>query len=493
MTELALIGRADELELARGMLRRAQDGSPGVLLIGGEAGVGRSRLAAAIAAEAQAMGVRSATGTCVRMDAGALTYAAIVTALRSLAAGVDPGDLARSLGAYRHQVARLVPEIARPVAEATPATDDPMARLRLFEAVTGWLNRLAEDGPLLLTVEDLQWADAATLDLLRALALGLTGRIALVVTLRTDEALPPPVAATVAELVRDGAERLELLPLRRDELARLAIGVRGPTAPEADEAALDGLLERTGGNPFLARELIEAGLLEPGAPASVVPASLRDILDARLAALDDGVLAVLRPAALQPGPIDDELLATVLGMPVGSVGTALRQARDAGVLTVANGLHAFRHALQAEVLVDQLGSGERRAFHALFADALAGTMNPARATAAAWHRDGAGDPDRALAAHVAATEAAMTAAAFEAASRHATRAADAPRGAAERGRAGPARSRGVARHGRLRRAPRRRPGGVSASRARGPLGAGRRPYARRRAPRAPPLGALGGR
>ena len=132
MTELALIGRADELELARGMLRRAQDGSPGVLLVGGEAGVGRSRLTAAIAAEATAMGVRNATGTCVRMDAGALTYAAIVTALRSLAAGVDPGDLARSLGAYRHQVARLLPEIARPTPDATPVADDPMARLRMF-------------------------------------------------------------------------------------------------------------------------------------------------------------------------------------------------------------------------------------------------------------------------------------------------------------------------------------------------------------------------
>ena len=114
MTELALIGRADELELARGMLRRARDGAPGLLLVGGEAGVGRSRLAAAIAAEAVATGVRAATGTCVRMDAGALTYAAIITALRSLAADADPGEVARTLGAYRHEVARLLPELVRP-------------------------------------------------------------------------------------------------------------------------------------------------------------------------------------------------------------------------------------------------------------------------------------------------------------------------------------------------------------------------------------------
>ena len=424
MTQLALIGRADELELARGMLRRARDGTPGVLLVGGEAGVGRSRLAAAIADEAVASGARAATGTCVRMDAGALTYAAIITALRSLAATADPAEVARTLGTHRHQVARLLPEVARPVPDSPPLDEDPMARLRLFEAVTGWLNRMADGDPVLLIVEDLQWADAATLDLLRALALGLTGRTALVVTLRTDEVLPQAVRATLAELVRDGAERVELVPFGRDELAGLAAEVRGAAASEVDEAALDILLERTGGNPFLARELIDAGLLEPGAPEGVVPTSLRDILDARLGALDEPVLEVLRAAAMQPGPIDDDLLAAVLGRPVGMVGAALREARESGVLTATGGAHAFRHAMQAEVLVDQLGSGERRALHAAYADALAGTRGPARATAAAWHRDAAGDPAAALAAHVAAADATMTAAAFEAASRHAERAAE---------------------------------------------------------------------
>ena len=221
MTELALIGRADELELAGAMLRRARDGTPGLLVVGGEAGVGRSRLAAAIAAEAVATGVRTATGTCVRMDAGALTYAAIITALRSLAADADPGEVARTLGAYRHEVAPAAAR-ARPARAPTRhrPDDDPMARLRLFEAITGWLNRMADGDPLLLIVEDLQWADAATLDLLRALAVGLTGRTSLVVTLRTDQALPPAVRATVAELVRDGAERVELVPFRRDELDR---------------------------------------------------------------------------------------------------------------------------------------------------------------------------------------------------------------------------------------------------------------------------------
>ena len=423
MAELALIGRSDELELGRGLLRRAADGTPGVLLVGGEAGIGRSRLVAAIADEATALGFHASTGACVRMDAGALTYAAIVGMLRVLAGTLDPGELAATLGAYRHQVARLVPEITPGGTSPTQPLDDPMARTRLFEALIGWLNRLAEREPLLLTVEDLHWADAATLDLLRGLALGISGRIALVVTLRTDEALQPAVQATVAELVRDGAERIELAPFNRLELAHLA-AVASPGAEAPDEDALDRLLERSGGNAFLAVELIGAGLADPGVSTRAVPRSLRDILDARLAALDEPVQDVLRAAALQPGPIDDGLLASVLGTTVRDVGVALRLAREAGVLVARDGAVAFRHTLQRELLVEQLGPGERRALHAAYASALEATTDPALATAAAWHRDDSGDAGAALVDHVRAAGVATSAAAFEAAARHAARAAE---------------------------------------------------------------------
>src|SRR5688572_19882734 len=114
MPDLELIGRADELALARGMLRHALEGVPGVLLVGGEAGVGRSRLVAKVADDASAMGFRPTVGACVRMDSGALTYAAIVGALRGLVATLDTGDVASSLGAYRHEIVRLLPEVSRP-------------------------------------------------------------------------------------------------------------------------------------------------------------------------------------------------------------------------------------------------------------------------------------------------------------------------------------------------------------------------------------------
>jgi hypothetical protein len=136
--------------------------------------------------------------------------------------------------------------------------------------------------------------------------------------------------------------------------------------------------------PFLARELVVAGALDPGEPYAAVPPSLRDILDAGLVALDDGTLGVLRAAALDPGPIDDEVLASVVGRPVGRVGDALRESIEAGVLAPPSptprgaaggraagaGAPRFRHVLQREMLVDRLGPGERRTLHARFADAL---------------------------------------------------------------------------------------------------------------------------
>lgn len=438
----AIVGRSTELETARGLLRRALSGSTAVLVVGGEAGVGKTRLVDAVTAEARDLGFRVAAGSCLRMDAGAMPYAAIVAALRQLTRDGDPGSIAASLGAYRHEIARLLPEVARLASGAAPAVTasagpsptpgtggdaaDPLARMRLFEALGGWLDRLAAATPLLIVIEDLHWADPATLDLVRSLAVGLSARVLVIVTMRTDEPAPPAVHAAAAELVRDGASRLELAPLDRATLHRLVSAALGPRAAPPDDDALDRLFERSGGNPFLALELVEAGLLEGGdTPYAGLPPSLRDILDARLATLDDATLEVLRAAALHPGPIDDEVLAAVLDRPIGAIGGALREAREAGVLATAPGAPAFRHAIQRDVLIEQLGPGERRMLHGRLADALAaGGRDPSRATAIALHRDAAGDDARSLVAHVEALEAAMRAFAFEAAARHAARAAE---------------------------------------------------------------------
>ena len=129
------------------------------------------------------------------------------------------------------------------------------------------------------------------------------------------------------------------------------------------------------------------------------------------------------------GPLDDALLASVLALPIEAIGEGIRDARNAGVLAVGHGPGTdgrprFRHELQREVLVEQLGRGERRNLHARFADALeASDPDPSRASAIALHRNGAGDDRRALDAHVAAMDAAERAFAFDAAAVHGARAA----------------------------------------------------------------------
>ncbi|HEY6569726.1 MAG TPA: AAA family ATPase, partial [Candidatus Limnocylindrales bacterium] len=459
--DVPFVARSDELATVRTLLERAREGSSAVLVIGGEAGVGRTRLVEAIADAARRDGFRVATGTCVRMDAGAMPYLAIIAALRALVAQGDPATVAASLGGQRREIARLLPEVARlgvpvdrdtvglpavpagPRAMPAPAVApgsagsterEPLERLRLFEAVTTWLARLADAAPLLLVIDDLQWVDPSTLDLLRALAPALAHGSVLVVSLRTDQPLPGAVGATVAELVRDGATRLELAPFERNELERLVAAATGTDVGAVDPAALDHLTARSGGNAFLALALIDAGLVSADAPYVGVPASLRDILDAELASLDDETLAMLRAAALEPGPLDDAVLAGVLEVPVTAVGRAIREAHHAGVLAIGRGVGAervprFRHAIQREVLVDQLGHGEQRSLHARYADVLeSADLDPSRASAVALHRDGAGDGPRALAAHLAAMDAAERAFAFDAAARHGTRAAALRRG-----------------------------------------------------------------
>ena len=450
--EVPFVGRSSELETARGLLRRALDGPAGVIVIGGEAGVGRSRLLDAIAVDARDLGYRVAQGACVRTDGGARPYAAVIAALRALTRDQDRARLAASLGADRREIARLLPEVvglgvpvegassvvvagpgraSAPLSPAAPGALEPgFERMRLFEALGGWLARQAAEEPLALAIEDIHWADVATLDLLRALVLALDRRAVVVVTLRTDQSLPEAVAASIAELDRGGAVRLEVQPFDRPDLASLVAAATGAAPDDIDTVALDDLLERSGGNAFVALALVDAGVLGPGGPYAGVPPTIRDIVDAELAALDARTLTVLRSAALEPGPIDDEVLASVLERPLAAVGDAIRDAREAGVLAATSDgrgavVPRFRHALQREILAAQLGPGERRALHGRFADALARDgVDPSRASAIALHRDAAGDLRLALAAHVAATAAADGSFAFAAAATHAVRAAD---------------------------------------------------------------------
>jgi predicted ATPase len=166
-----LVGRAAELVRLEAALADAAGGRPRTVLLGGEAGIGKTRLLAALTARAAEQGARVLSGACLQVGEGTLPFSPVAQALRQLVRRLDPAGLERVVGAGRAELARLVPGLGP--AEATAPVTGELARARLFELLLGVVERLAADRPLVLAVEDLHWADRSTLDLLGFLVANL--------------------------------------------------------------------------------------------------------------------------------------------------------------------------------------------------------------------------------------------------------------------------------------------------------------------------------
>jgi hypothetical protein len=185
------VGRVEELELLEAARRRAADGEPAVVLVGGEAGVGKTRLVAELTARCAADGTRVLTGGCVPVGDGALPYAPIVEALRALLADLGADAMRGLVGPSWPEIARLVPALGEP---NRSGLSDQVAQARLFELLLGLFGRLSEQGPLVLVVEDLHWADRSTRERLAFLVRNLRReRLLLVINYRNDE--PGPAAS----------------------------------------------------------------------------------------------------------------------------------------------------------------------------------------------------------------------------------------------------------------------------------------------------------
>ncbi|HEX6677942.1 MAG TPA: AAA family ATPase [Actinomycetes bacterium] len=420
------VGRTEELRRLEAALERAGAGEPAITLLGGEAGVGKTRLVGELAARAEKAGARVLVGGCIELGDGALPYAPIVEALRHLARTLDPASLLALAGPAHGELAGLLPELG----DGPPGLGDPQGmaghgQARLFELLLGMLDRLGREQPLLLVVEDLHWADRSTRDLLAFLVRNLrAGRVLLVATYRSDELhRRHPLRPFLAELARSGrVERVELQPFGRQELAILLEGILG-AAP--DGAVVDDVLDRSEGNPFFAEELVAAAAHRAGA---VLPPSLRDVLLIRFEALSDQGQAVLRVAAVAGRRVQHELLAQVAGMAEPDLLDGLRNAVAHQVLVVDpdGDSYAFRHALVQEAVYAEALPGERNRLHVAFATALEArpelAAGPAAAAEVASHWDAANDQPRALAASVRAGLQALSGYAFAEAQRHLERA-----------------------------------------------------------------------
>jgi ATP/maltotriose-dependent transcriptional regulator MalT len=406
MTSARFVGRAGQLAELEAALRDAAEGRPSLALVGGESGVGKSRLAEELKRHARESGSRVLAGDCVELGEDELPYAPLLSALRPLVRDEDPAldELATS---YRAAIDAIMPGLGsgHSAGDATQS--------RVFEALLALLESLGQEAPVVLVVEDLHWADSSTRSFLGFLARTVCRERLLVVgTYRSDELhRRHPLRPLLAELSSDQYARLLDLPrFTPEELAQQLEGILAGR-PEAD--LVERIYSRSEGNPLYAEEILAAGLDGRGA----LPPTLRDALMLRVDRLSPTAQELLRWLACQPAA-DHSLLAAVAGLEPAELRDALREAVASHiVVTVADEGYAFRHALLREVVYDDLLPGERTELHAVLASALEerieGGERGAHITAqAAHHWVAAGDQSRALAATARAALAAERVNAF---------------------------------------------------------------------------------
>jgi predicted ATPase len=255
-----LVGRRPELEALSAAFERAAAGDPAIVVVGGEAGVGKTRLVEEAAGQMAEDGARVLTGACVELGGEGLPFAPLVDALRALAHSTDPEELDAVLGPARGELARLLPELD-PAGSAMTNGGGEVSRL--FELVLGVLGRVAAQRSLVLVIEDLQWADRSTLELVAFLVRTLRAvPVVLLATYRSDELhRGHPLRPLLASLERvRTVQRLELAPFTREEVAGQLEAILGePGAP----AVVDRVFERSEGNAFLVEEML--GIVQAGA------------------------------------------------------------------------------------------------------------------------------------------------------------------------------------------------------------------------------------
>jgi predicted ATPase len=242
------VGRVEELQVREAARARAADGEPAVVLVGGEAGVGKNRLVGELTAHWTSDRTRVLVGGCMPVGNGDLPYAPIVEALRALLVDVGVEVMRGLVGRSWPELAHLLPALGEPQGDPL----GPAAHARLFELLLVLLGRLGEQALLVLVVEDLHWADQSTRDLLAFLVRNLRWeRLLLVATYRNDEPGQQQLGPYLAELDRAGrVERIELPRLDQVQTAAQLAGILGATPPVD---LVEAVFARSEGNPFLPR------------------------------------------------------------------------------------------------------------------------------------------------------------------------------------------------------------------------------------------------
>ncbi|WP_447040162.1 helix-turn-helix transcriptional regulator [Streptomyces sp. DSM 118878] len=375
------VGRADELAVLNEALVRATGtpptgaggpgtGEPQALLLGGEAGVGKTRLVEEFTEAAEKRGAVVALGGCVEIGADGLPFAPFSTALRALRRRL-PEELAAAAEGQEEELARLLPELAAPAphGHGPGSRSDEQGMARLFELTARLLERLSRERTVVIALEDLHWADTSTRHLLAYLFRTLRGgRLVLLATYRADDIhRRHPLRPLLAELDRlRTVRRIELGRFSKDEVARQMAGI---LAAEPEPSLVDEVFDRSDGNAFFVEELAVAA---HGGSRAGLTDSLRDLLLVRVEELPEDTQRVARIVAEGGSTVEYPLLAEVVGLGEDDLIEALRAAVGANILHASpdGDGYRFRHSLVREAVSDDLLPGERSRVNRRLAEAL---------------------------------------------------------------------------------------------------------------------------
>ncbi|MEV4413136.1 AAA family ATPase [Catellatospora sp. NPDC049609] len=382
-----LAGRGTEAAALTAAWTAAVAGRPGLVLLAGQAGMGKTRLAAYAAELALSTGGTALTVRCHETERS-LFLQPLVEAIGGWAARLAPGALAELAGDRAAVLAGLVPQVAAVLgAPPEPAlVSDDLRRRHAYEAVGGFLARLGGRAPTVLVLDDLQQAGLATIEALHYLARHVSlARLLVVGTVRTGE------GEQVTQALGDVAETVHVGPLPAAAVAELAAAAG--QAPLAEHIA-----RRTNGHALFVVESLRA----LAAGEAGVPESLQAAVLARVARTGPQTEEVLRAAAVLGASVPPELVGRLLNLPVPDAARHCERALAAGLLAVADRTYEFANDLIREVLYASTPLPTRTAWHRLAADRLGH-----RPEAMAQHAAAAGDHRRAARAWLLAGEQAV--------------------------------------------------------------------------------------
>jgi tetratricopeptide (TPR) repeat protein len=440
------VGRTDELGTLKTALDAALGGQGSLVMLVGEPGIGKTRLAEEVLVYAQLRGAQTLWGRCYEAES-AFPYMPFVEALRQYVATRPDEALRAELGNGVSDVAKLVSEVRQRVPASALATEIPpeQERQRLYESVVNFLINAAAANPIVLVLDDLHWADAPTLNLLKNLARSIKGNRLLVIGTYRDMDLDRrhPLAEVLADLRRERLfERILLRGMSPLEVGALLEMAAQQDLDQEGTALAAALHRATEGNPFFieetVRHLVETGRIfrREGRWVSDttninemgIPEGVREVIGRRLSRLSSACNGALASAAVLGREFEFAVLGAMTGLDEDALLTVIEEAIEAQAIVEVKGkavaAYIFSHALVRQTLYEELSLPRKQRLHARAADAIekVHVRNlPTHVASLATHyrlAGAAGNPEKAISYSLRAGDAAQVAFAHEDAANH---------------------------------------------------------------------------